>query len=132
MLPQGDTTGPKRRGLVFPKGDIADPQMSNEATDGLAPSVSAIFRAQLKRILALFHQQAKKDPRRETTSSDSHRAPEAWYSRTGTLQPQIPTRLLTLLCDDAICKAIVWGHRVSPAGLPIEQVVGEYSLSLPS
>ena len=97
--PQGDTTGPKSRGLVFPEGDIADPQMSNEATDGLAPSVFAIFRAQLARILALFHQRAKKDPRRETTGSDSRRAPEAWCSRTGTLQPQIPTRLFTLLSD---------------------------------
>ena len=39
MLPQGDTTGPKSRELVFPEGDIADPQMSNEATDGLAGTV---------------------------------------------------------------------------------------------
>ena len=31
-----------------------------------------------------------------------------------------------------ICKVIGWGHRVPPAGLPIEQVLGEYSLSLPS
>ena len=30
------------------------------------------------------------------------------------------------------CKVIGWGHRVPPAGLPIEQVLGEYSLSLPS
>ena len=36
--------------------------------------------------------------------------------------------------DDAICKVIRsrWGHRVPPAGLPIEQVLGEYSLCLPS
>ena len=27
------------------------------------------------------------------------------------------------------CKGIGWGHRVSPAGLPTEQVLGEYSLS---
>ena len=33
--------------------------MSNEATDGLAPSVFAIFRAQLERILAFFRQRAK-------------------------------------------------------------------------
>ena len=31
--------------------------------------------------------------------------------------------------DDAICKVIGWGHRVPPACLPIEQVLGEYSLS---
>eukprot|EP00904_Undaria_pinnatifida_P010736 jgi/Undpi1/6793/HiC_scaffold_21.g09269.m1 len=77
VLPQEDTAGPKRRGLVLPKGDVADPQMSNEATDGLAPSVFAIFRAQLERILARFRQRAKKDPRRDTTGSDSRRALEA-------------------------------------------------------
>ena len=99
MLPQGDTTGPKSRGLVFPGGDIADQQMSYEATDGLAPSVFAISWAQLERIFALFRQRAKKNPRRETTGSDSRRAPEAWCSRTGTLQAQIPTRLLTLLLN---------------------------------
>ena len=26
------------------------------------------------------------------------------------------------------CRSIGWGHRVSPAGLPIEQALGEYSL----
>ena len=155
-IPETGTTGPKNRGLVFPEGDIADPnaqrgyrrgwhrrcwtlfrvqrgrlltssrqrvrrirgekpqvrtrillprpgaparghyrpkeprtdvpsrghcrptKMSNEATDGLVPSVFAIFRAQLERILALFRQRAKKDPRRDTTGSDSRRAPEAW------------------------------------------------------
>ena len=82
-----------------PRRDIADPQMSNEATDGLAPSGFAIFRAKLERILALFRQRAKKDPRRDITVSDSRGAPEAWCSRTGTLQPQIPTRLVTLLSN---------------------------------
>ena len=81
------------------KGDIADPQMSNEATDGLAPSVFAIFRAQLERIFALFRQRAKKDPRRDTTGSDSRCAPKACCSWTGTLQVQIPTRLLTLVSN---------------------------------
>ena len=99
MFPLGDTTGPKSRGLVFPEGDIADPQTSNEATDGLSPSIFDIFWAQLERILALFRQRAKKDPRRETTGSDSRRAPEAWCSRTRTLQAQIQTRLLTLLSN---------------------------------
>ena len=60
MLPQGDTAGPKNRGLVFPEGDISNPQMSNEATDGLAPSGFAIFRAQFERIVAFFRQRAKK------------------------------------------------------------------------
>ena len=49
------------------------------------------FRAQLERIFALFGQRGKKDPGRETTGSDMRRAPEAWCSRTGTLQAQIPT-----------------------------------------
>ena len=47
---------------MFPEGDIADPQMSNEATDGLAPSVFAIFRAQLERILALFPPMSEERP----------------------------------------------------------------------
>ena len=42
MFPQGDTTGPKSWGLVFLEGGIAD-TMSNEATDGFAPSGSGHF-----------------------------------------------------------------------------------------
>ena len=34
--------------------------------------------------------------------------------------------------DDAICKVVGGGHRVPPAGLPIEQILGEYSISFPS
>ena len=34
--------------------------------------------------------------------------------------------------DDATCKVIRGGGRVPHAGLPIEQVLGEYSLSFPS
>ena len=111
VLPQGDTISPKSRGLVFPEWDIADPQMSNEATDRLAPSVFAIFRAQLERILALVRQRTKKDPRRDTTGSDSRRAPEAWCFRTGTLQPQIPTRLLTFISNTPQKK---WCYSGSP------------------
>ena len=78
---------------MFPEEDIEDPPMSNEATDALAAPVFANFRASLERILAIFRQRANKDPRRETTGSDSRRALEAWCSRAGTLQAQIPTRL---------------------------------------
>ena len=60
VFPQGDTTGPKSRELVFPDGTIADPNIQQLATDGLAPSVFAIFRAQLERTLAFFRQRAKK------------------------------------------------------------------------
>ena len=47
---------------MFPEGDIAHPQMSNEATDGLAPSVFAIFRAQLERILGDFSPTSEERP----------------------------------------------------------------------
>ena len=77
----------------------------------MAPSVFAIFRAQLERILALFRQRVTKDPGRETTGSDSRRAPEAWCSRTGTLHAQIPTRFLTLLSDTPQTK---WCYSGSP------------------
>ena len=33
--------------------------------------------------------------------------------------------------SNIIRKVVGWRHRVPPAGLPIEQVLGEYSLSLP-
>ena len=111
VLPQEDTTGQKSRRLVFPEGDIADPQMSNEATNGLALSVCAIVWASSEQILALFRQRAKKDPRRDTTGPDSRRAPEAWCSRTGILQAQIRTRLSTLLSNTPQTK---WCYSGSP------------------
>ena len=85
--------------------------MSNEATDGLAPSGFAIFRAQLERIYELFPQREKHDPRRETTGWDSRRAPEAWCSRTGTLQAHIPTRRLILLSNTPQTKWCYHGSR---------------------
>ena len=93
-VPEGDITGPKSRGLLFPERDIADPKCPMRLPTSWP---RRFLRAQLERILALFRQRAKKDPRRETTGSDSRRALEAWCSRTGTLQAQIPRRLLTLL-----------------------------------
>ena len=42
---------------------------------------------------------SEQDPRPETTGSDLRHAPEAWCSRTGTLQSHIPTQLLTLLLN---------------------------------
>ena len=47
----------------------------------------------------IFPSTSEQGPGRETTGSDSRRAPEAWCSRTGTLRAQIPTRLLTLLSN---------------------------------
>ena len=55
---------------MFPEGGIAEPRMSNEATDGLAPSLFAFFMVHLEPILALFRPRAKKDPRQETTVLD--------------------------------------------------------------
>ena len=81
--PAREHYGCKEPRTGVPEGDIADPQMSNEATDGLAPSVFAIFRAQLERIILFFRQRAKKDRRQDTTGSDSRHAPDAWCSRTG-------------------------------------------------
>ena len=78
---------------MFPEGDIADPQMSNEATDWLAPSFYFfIFWAQLERMLACFRQRAKKDPGRGSTALDLHRAAEAWCSR-GIAGPNFNTPL---------------------------------------
>ena len=72
-------------------------QMSNKATDGLAPSVFDHFSGAVRANSRVFPPMSEEDPRRETAGSDSRRAPEAWCSRTETLQAQIPTRLLTLL-----------------------------------
>ena len=76
-VPEGDTTDPKSRGLVFPEGDIADPQMSTEATVWLAPSVLAIFRAQAKRIFAPYRQRASE----ERLEARNHGFGFASYSR---------------------------------------------------
>ena len=87
MFPQGDTTAPKSRGLVFPEGDVADPNVQR-ATDGLASSVFDHFSGAVRADSCFFRRRAKKNPRRETTGSDSRRAPEAWCSRKGTPQAQ--------------------------------------------
>ena len=65
VFPQVDTTGPKSRGLVFPEGNIADPQMSNEATDGLAPSVLDSFSGAVRATSYEFPPASEEDPRRE-------------------------------------------------------------------
>ena len=97
MFPQGVTTGPMNRGLVFQKGTLQT-QISNEATDGLAPSVCAFFRVQLERILAFPRQREKKTEARNhgfgfTSCSRSLVFPD------GDIAAQIPTRLLTLLSN---------------------------------
>ena len=113
MLPQADTTGPESRGLVFPEGDIADPQMSNEATDGLAPSVFAIFRAQLERILAFFRQRAKKTRGEQPRVRIRVVLPRPG----GTLQAQFTPRLF----DPSLEYSTKWCCSVSPH--PISTVV---------
>ena len=44
VVPEGDITGPTCRGLVFPEGTL-HAQVPNEATDGLAPSLSGSLLA---------------------------------------------------------------------------------------
>ena len=98
MFPQEDTTGPKSRGLVFPEGDIAGPNVERGyrrvGTVGFCHFSDAV-RADSR----VLPPTSEEDPRRETTGSDSRCAPEAWCSRTRTLQAQIATRLLTLLSN---------------------------------
>ena len=62
--------------------------MSNEATDGLAPSVLESFSGASRAASYEFPPASEEDPRRETPGSDSHLAPEAWCSRKGILQAQ--------------------------------------------
>ena len=62
-------------------------QMSNEATNGLAQSVSDSFSG-AARAACEFPPASEEDPRQETPGSDSHLALEAWCSRKGTLQAQ--------------------------------------------
>ena len=62
--------------------------MPNEATDGLAPSVSDSFSGAVRAASYDFPPACGEDSRRETVGSDSHHAPEAWCSRKGTLQAQ--------------------------------------------
>ena len=97
-VPLGDTTGRSKRLRtgVLRRGHCR-PKCPTRLPTGWHSY--AVFRAQLERIFALFRQLDKTDPRRDTTGSDSRRAPEAWCSSTGTLQAQIPTWLLTLLSN---------------------------------
>ena len=73
--------------------------------------------------------------KRQPCASDSGVLPEPWpgteqgvrqdrkKKNNGKNRPKTRSH-----ADDAICKVIGWGHRLPPAGLPIEQVLGEYSL----
>ena len=72
-------------------------QMPNEATDGLAPSGFGLFSGAVRADSRGFSPTSEEDPRRQTAGSNSRRAPEAWCTRTGALQRQIPAWLFTLL-----------------------------------
>ena len=79
------------QGLVFLRGTLQaksaedwcsqretlQTQMPNEATDGLAPSVSNSFSGAVRAAAYEFPPANEEDPRRETAGSDSHLAPEA-------------------------------------------------------
>ena len=63
-------------------------QMSNEATDGLAPSVFDYFWGAARAPFFEFSPASDEDPRREKRGSDWHLALGAWCSHQGTLQTQ--------------------------------------------
>ena len=67
---------------------VLQTQMSNEATDGLAPSVLDSFSGAARAASYEFPPASEEDPRRQTPGSDSHLAPEALCSRKGTLLAQ--------------------------------------------
>ena len=52
-------------------------QMSNEATNGLEPSVFDNFLGAVRADSRMFPPTSEEDPRLETAGSDSRRAPEA-------------------------------------------------------
>ena len=60
--------------------------MPNEATAGLAPSVLDSFLGAARAASYEWPPASEGNLRRETSSSDTHLAPEAWCSRKGTLQ----------------------------------------------
>ena len=95
------------------RGALKTP-MYDDATDGLAPPVLDYFSIAARAASYEFPPASKEDPRQKKAGSDSHHAPEAWCSRKrplqapragnwcsrmGTLQAQIPTRLMTLLSN---------------------------------
>ena len=60
MFPQGDTTGPKNRGLVFPGGNIAHPIVQRGYRRVGTVGFLTFFRAQLGKILAFSRQRTKR------------------------------------------------------------------------
>ena len=82
-----DTTGPTCRGLVFPEGDIADPNAQRGYRRVAIISVGLFFGCSEGGILRV-PTASEEDPRRETAGSNSHHVPEARCSRKGTVQPQ--------------------------------------------
>ena len=102
--------------------------MSNEATNGLAPSIFYIFQAYLERILA-FSANERRRPNEEITGSDSRRAPEVWCFRTATVQVPIPTQRLILLSNTPQTKWCFSGrpHPIfvpwSPSSFGVDDVV---------
>ena len=63
-------------------------QMSNKATDGLAPSVLDSISGAARAASCELPPAREEDQWREIPGSDSHPAPEAWFSRKRALQAQ--------------------------------------------
>ena len=92
------------RGLVFLRGTLQaqraegwcsqkrtlQTQMSNEDTDGLAPSLLDYYSSAARAASHEFSTASEEDPRRETPGSDSHLDPEAWCSRKQAHRPKEP------------------------------------------
>ena len=79
---------PRRaKGSCSQKGTLQT-QMSNEATNGLAPSVFDHFSGAVRACSCVFPPTSEEDPKQETTGSDSRHLPEVWCSRERTTRAQ--------------------------------------------
>ena len=65
-------------------------QILSAASDGLAPSVFDPSSGAAAQLLAFFSPTSEAGTGRDPTGLNSHRAPETWGSRKGTLQDQSP------------------------------------------
>ena len=55
MFPEGDTSSPKCRDLVFPDGDIAGPNSQHGLPTDWHSRLLTLLRAQVEQLLAIFH-----------------------------------------------------------------------------
>ena len=82
-----DTAGSNWRGMVFPLGDITDPNVQRGYRRVCTAGVG-LFSGAARPASYDFPPASAENSRRETPGSDSQIAPEAWCSRKETLQAQ--------------------------------------------